>query len=209
MTFGSPERRTHDYRRHGTTSLFAALDVATGKVIGECHRRHRSQEFLQFLETIDAHVPADLDVHLILDNYGTHKTPRVRRLVRPASAVSPPLHADQRLVAQSRRALVRAPEPRSRSSAAPIAASARWRRPFASTSRSPTKRRRPSCGRKRLTRSSPRWRDFVSESLIRDTSVWRAVTDSVGDVSAARVTRAEVWFIGRGIQSGLTDVARD
>src|SRR5678816_815350 len=79
MTFGSPERRTHDYRRHGTTSLFAALDVATGKVIGECHRRHRSQEFLQFLETIDAQVPAALDVHLILDNYGTHKTPRVRR----------------------------------------------------------------------------------------------------------------------------------
>jgi transposase len=83
MTFGSSERRTHDYRRHGTTSLFAALDVATGKVIGECHRRHRSQEFLQFLETIDAAVPATLDVHLILDNYGTHKTPRVRRwLVR-------------------------------------------------------------------------------------------------------------------------------
>ena len=79
MTFGSPERRTHDYRRHGTTSLFAALDVATGKVIGECHRRHRSQEFLQFLETIDADIPTDLDVHLILDNYGTHKTPRVRR----------------------------------------------------------------------------------------------------------------------------------
>lgn len=68
MTFGSPERRTHDYRRHGTTSLFAALDVATGQVIGECHRRHRSQEFLQFLETIDTRVPADLDVHLILDN---------------------------------------------------------------------------------------------------------------------------------------------
>jgi transposase len=79
MTFGSPERRTHDYRRHGTTSLFAALDVATGKVIGQCHRRHRSQEFLQFLETIDASVSPDLDVHLILDNYGTHKTPRVRR----------------------------------------------------------------------------------------------------------------------------------
>jgi transposase len=79
MTFGSPERRTHDYRRHGTTSLFAALDVATGKVIGECHRRHRSQEFLRFLETIDASVPPDLDIHLILDNYGTHKTPAVRR----------------------------------------------------------------------------------------------------------------------------------
>jgi transposase len=76
---GVPERRTHDYRRHGTTSLFAALDVATGKVIGECHRRHRSQEFLQFLKTIDANVPSALDLHLILDNYGTHKTPRVRR----------------------------------------------------------------------------------------------------------------------------------
>lgn len=76
---GLPERRTHDYRRHGTTSLFAALDVATGKVIGECHRRHRSQEFLQFLKTIDANVPSELDLHLILDNYGTHKTPRVRR----------------------------------------------------------------------------------------------------------------------------------
>jgi transposase len=78
---GVPERRTHDYRRHGTTSLFAALDVATGTVIGECHRRHRSQEFLRFLKTIDANVPADLDMHLILDHYGTHKTPRVRRWV--------------------------------------------------------------------------------------------------------------------------------
>jgi transposase len=76
---GLPERRTHDYRRHGTTTLFAALDVATGKIIGECHRRHRSEEFLQFLRTIDTNVPRDLEIHLILDNYGTHKPPRVRR----------------------------------------------------------------------------------------------------------------------------------
>lgn len=76
---GQVERRTHDYARHGTTSLFAALDVATGKVIGQCHRRHRSTEFLHFLKTIDARVPDDLDIHLILDNYGTHKTPQVRR----------------------------------------------------------------------------------------------------------------------------------
>lgn len=76
---GLPERRTHDYRRHGTTSLCAALDVATGKVIGECHRRHRSQEFLRFLKTLDASVPGQLELHLILDNYGTHKTPRVLR----------------------------------------------------------------------------------------------------------------------------------
>lgn len=76
---GQAERRTHDYVRHGTTSLFAALDVATGRVIGECHRRHRSREFVRFLETIDHTVPADLDIHLILDNYGTHKTAQVRR----------------------------------------------------------------------------------------------------------------------------------
>ena len=76
---GVPERRPHDYRRHGTTSLFAALDVATGNVIGACHRRHRSREFLRFLHAIEARVPPALDIHLILDNYGTHKTPRVRR----------------------------------------------------------------------------------------------------------------------------------
>lgn len=76
---GQPEQRTHDYKRHGTTSLFAALDVASGKVIGECHRRHRSEEFIRFLKTIEAQVADGLDVHLILDNYGTHKTARVRR----------------------------------------------------------------------------------------------------------------------------------
>ena len=75
---GMPERRTHDYKRHGTTSLFAALDMATGRVIGELHRRHRSKEFLAFLRTIEANVPAELDLHLILDNYGTHKTPSVK-----------------------------------------------------------------------------------------------------------------------------------
>jgi len=79
MRPGQAERRTHDYRRHGTTSLFAALDVAAGKVIGQCHRRHRSVEFRKFLGRIDAEVPDDLDVHLILDNYGTHKTPSIHR----------------------------------------------------------------------------------------------------------------------------------
>ena len=78
MAPGIPEWRTHDYRRHGTTSLFAALDVATGKVIGQTHRRHRSTEFLKFLRKIEADVPAELDVHLIMDNYGTHKTQAVR-----------------------------------------------------------------------------------------------------------------------------------
>jgi transposase len=74
---GQAERRTHDYKRHGTTSLFAALDAKTGKVIAETHRRHRSLEFRRFLDRIDASVPAELNVHLVLDNYGTHKTPRI------------------------------------------------------------------------------------------------------------------------------------
>jgi transposase len=79
MRLGQPECQTHDYVRHGTTSLFAALDVATGEVIGECHRRHRALEFKKFLTTIDAEVPENLDVHLIMDNYATHKTPAIRR----------------------------------------------------------------------------------------------------------------------------------
>lgn len=75
---GQVERRTHDYKRHGTTSLFAALNVKTGHVLGEVHRRHRSIEFRKFLDRIEANVPADLDVHVIMDNYGTHKTPMIR-----------------------------------------------------------------------------------------------------------------------------------
>lgn len=75
---GIPERRTHDYERHGTTTLFAALDIATGSVIGEMHRRHRSSEFLQFLRIVEASVPAVLDIHLVMDNYGTHKTASIK-----------------------------------------------------------------------------------------------------------------------------------
>jgi len=78
MMPGAPARQTHDYVRYGTTSLFAALDVATGTVIGQHQRRHRHQEFLRFLKTIDAHTPADLDLHLICDNYATHKTPAIK-----------------------------------------------------------------------------------------------------------------------------------
>ena len=79
MRVGQLERRTHDYKRHGVTSLFAALDIATGNVLGKCYRRHRSVEFLASLKKIDAAVPANLDIHLVLDNYGTHKTALVRR----------------------------------------------------------------------------------------------------------------------------------
>jgi transposase len=75
---GQAERRTHDYVRHGTTSLFAALDVAAGKVIGKCFPRHRAVEFRKFLDEIEAHLPPDLDVHLVLDNSATHKTKIIR-----------------------------------------------------------------------------------------------------------------------------------
>jgi transposase len=78
MRPGQIERRTHDYRRHGTTSLFAALDVKTGRVLGQLHRRHRSTEFRRFLDTIEDNVPAELDVHVVMDNYGTHKTATIR-----------------------------------------------------------------------------------------------------------------------------------
>jgi transposase len=78
MMPGMPERRTHNYLRHGTTSLFAALDIATGFVIGKCYKRHRAAEFLDFLKQIDANVPSDLDIHIVMDNYATHKTPAVK-----------------------------------------------------------------------------------------------------------------------------------
>jgi transposase len=76
---GIPARQTHDYRRHGTTTLFAALNMLNGKVIGECMSRHRGQEFVRFLKKIDQETPADLDLHLIVDNYSTHKSPTVKR----------------------------------------------------------------------------------------------------------------------------------
>ncbi len=78
MRPGQVERRTHDYTRHGTTSLFAALDVKAGTVVGKCMPRHRTQEFCKFLDQVERNVPADLDVHVVMDNYGTHKTKLIR-----------------------------------------------------------------------------------------------------------------------------------
>ena len=78
MMPGMPERRTHDYYRHGITSLFAAFNIADGTVISQLHRRHRATEFKKFLIAIDKAVTAELDVHLVADNYGTHKTPDIQ-----------------------------------------------------------------------------------------------------------------------------------
>src|SRR6202795_1112540 len=80
---GLPERQTHDYKRHGTTTLFAAFNILNGKVIGTCQDRHRSREFIRFLNHLEAQLPADQDVHLIMDNYCTHKSADVQRWLKP------------------------------------------------------------------------------------------------------------------------------
>jgi transposase len=79
---GIPARQTHDYKRHGTTTLFAALNLLDGTVIGDCMPRHRHQEFIRFLQKVNVKTPTDLDLHLIVDNYGTHKHPRVKSWLR-------------------------------------------------------------------------------------------------------------------------------
>ena len=81
MRPGQVERRTHDYKRNGTTSLFTALDVKAGTVIGKCMARHRTQDFRRFLDEVERNVPADLDVHIVMDNYGTHKTQLIRNWI--------------------------------------------------------------------------------------------------------------------------------
>ena len=98
---------THDYKRHGTTTLFAALDVATGKVIGECMPRHRHQEFLRFLRTIDRNTPKWLDLHLIARQLRHPQAPQGQGLAQAPPALSPPLYPDFRLLDQSGRALLR------------------------------------------------------------------------------------------------------
>ena len=92
MLPGTPQRATHDYKRHGTSSLYAALDIASGQVIGSLHARHRAIEFKKFLTTIDREVPDHLDVHLVMDNASTHKTPAIQRwlVAHPGSPCTSP-----------------------------------------------------------------------------------------------------------------------
>ena len=169
MRPGQAERRTHSYVRHGTTSLFAALDIATGKVIGHCHARHRSVEFRKFLNRIDDAVPEELDVHVVLDNYATHKTPAVRRWrVRhprfhfhftPTGASW--LNQVERWFAKLRTSRFDA------ACTAALVSSSRRSRPTCSST---TKRQDPSSGPSPPTISSRALLDFVAESQTRDTS---------------------------------------
>ena len=105
MRPGQIERRTHAYTRHGTLTLFAALDAATGAIIGRFYPRHRGREFLSFLREIERNVPNDLDVHLIMDNYATHKTPATRKWLGREMAC--PFHADREFPGQPGGTLLR------------------------------------------------------------------------------------------------------
>jgi hypothetical protein len=113
MKKGRCATMTHDYKRHGTTTLFAALDILEGKVIGRCMQRHRHQEFIRFLNAVERQVPADKTVHVVLDNYATHKhpkslPPRKRGCAAGSYAIraSPPLHADVVFLGQRGRRVV-------------------------------------------------------------------------------------------------------
>ena len=103
---GTPQRRTHDYRRHGTTNLFAALDTASGNAVTSMTARHRSEEFPKFLNLIDKEVPSHLDVHVVADNVCAHKTPAVKRWLVAHPRFKPPLHPHLQLLDEPRRALV-------------------------------------------------------------------------------------------------------
>ena len=107
MNYGMPETRTHDYRRYGTTTLFAALDVATGKIIGKLKRRHRSTEYISFLRHIDQTVPEDLDIHLIVDNYSTHKITESQAMAASTSEIPLSLHAHLQFLVEPGRTLFR------------------------------------------------------------------------------------------------------
>ena len=102
MLPGTPERATHDYERNGTSSLYAALNIQSGEIVGSLHQRHRAVEFLKFLKTIDATVPEHLGVHLILDNASSHKTPTVRRWLARHPPVRLALHPHQQQLDQPR-----------------------------------------------------------------------------------------------------------
>ena len=107
MMPGIPERRSHDYVRHGTTDLFAAFNIADGTVISQLRRHHRAAEFKEFLARIDKNVPAGLEVHLVCDNLATHKTPAIQAVAGPPPPVPPALHAHRLVLDQPGRAVVR------------------------------------------------------------------------------------------------------
>ena len=168
MRPGQPERRSHDYKRYGTTTLFAALDTETGRVIGQCHRRHRSIEFRTFLDTIDDSVPVEQEVHLIMNNYGTHKTVLIKRWL----AKRPRFHVPFSPTSASWINMVERFLQRCRTSrfvVASTAAPGRWRRRSGTFSKFIMSRRNHFAGPNLPMRSSPAFPDFVNELQLQDT----------------------------------------
>ena len=144
---------THDYKRHGTTTLFAALDVLTGTVIGECHGRHRHQEFLKFLRRLHRAFPREIALHIILDNYGTHKHPTVRKWLRAHPRFTlhfTPTSASWLNLVESWFSQLT----RQRLAVASSVACRNWSPPLTTTWPNTTRTRRPSCGLPASTLSS-------------------------------------------------------
>jgi len=167
---GVPARQSHDYERHGVTSLFTALNAKTGATIAACHRRHRHQEFLKFLKQIDDSVPGSCDVHIVMDNYGTHKVAKVRRWFAshpryqihftPTSASW--LNLVERLFGEVTERCVR------RAAATPPSTDSR--KPCSAISRNATKIPSRSSGLRMPISFSERFRDFVNGLTTQDTS---------------------------------------
>jgi hypothetical protein len=169
MMPGMPERRTHDYHRNGITSLFAAFNIADGTVISELHRQHRAAEFKKFLSTIDKQVPAELDIHLVCDNYGTHKTSAIKAWL----ARHPRFHihftpTGSSWINQVERWFGLLTE--QKSAAEPTGAFKPWRPTSAPGLPTGTPTHARSFGPRPPKRSSSRSRDFVGELPAQDTS---------------------------------------
>ena len=169
MLPGTPARATHDYKRNGTSSLFAALEIGSGKVLGSLHSRHRAVEFKKFLKLIDEQVPPEVEVHLILDNYATHKTPAIEALAARPPALRPPLHADRGKLAQPGRALVRRAHQPQTQTRQPPTTSASSTPTSATGSTTGTRTPTPTSGQKPPTRSSKPSPHTANELTTHDT----------------------------------------
>ncbi len=165
MLPGTPERATHDYKRHGTSSLYAALDLATGRVIGRLHSKHRAIEFKKFLPTLRPRSsPPTSTCTSLLDNASTHKTPVIKRwLLRAHPRFKPALHPDQQLVAEPRRALVRrADHQEAQALRAPLRPAAQPGHPSVDRDLERGRNRNRSCGPRPPIRSSTRSPDTAN-----------------------------------------------
>ena len=191
MMPGLPERRTHDYLRHGITTLFAALDVATGQIYGSIHRRHRAAEFKKFLTKLDSQIPADLDVHLICDNYATHKAPAVATWLKAHPRFH--MHLTPRPTPPgSTRSSGGSPCWPTRNFAAAPHPIRPWRRTFATGSPTGTTTRNPSPGPRPPTKSSNASTHIFNEFLAQDTSEASPLTAERGGWSGGRVA-VRLW----------------